>query len=287
MNFVSDLTEIIEKRLKAEGIDYDDNLMKKDSVVFLANYIEFMTRRISLQRRKVKLSKELQSCQDYITYESVLKNLVTLSESGGDITPYQTKRLRGFNKQDRLLSDWGIHHLHLGELQSGKRFSDRTSALLYAIFLEQITYFIAIMDHNSFSDIELLRIIESNWPSYLKAFELEGIIDLEFAPSSKEVKILREAGVAAFIKLPSGRILGPPGGGITTAGTSVRCMMEAQRTARLLWNAEAVVKQNDSDFREKLGIAADAPIRLIALESTCVIISGEGASIHLKIPIIS
>lgn len=276
MNLLDDLIEWQAEALRNEGVAFDESKMHKDPVVFLANCLEFDRRRISAQPRKVEYSRELQQSAAFSVHGNAIQILAARATAGETLTPFQTKLLGSFDKRDLLLSDWGIHHLHLGHLRPGALSCGRTSDLLFAVFEDGIAYFIDVMDHHAFSEKRLLEILDANWPEHTGRFVGQGIVGLEYEPTSEEIGELRKAGVNSLVSLRPGRVSGPPGGGVTTAGTSVRCMMEANRMGRLLSDAEDVVRSNETAIRMKLGIDDSVPLRLYAMLPDAVQIYGEG-----------
>ncbi|MGI8538640.1 MAG: hypothetical protein ACR2N0_02505 [Rubrobacteraceae bacterium] len=285
MDFVADLAGGLARKLSAAGLTYDEQLRRDDPVGFMAQYIEYQRRRISQRPRRVELSQELQSSPLLQKFAAAVCNLTELSRKGADLSPYQSKRIKFFNKRDMMLYDWKIQHLHLGEHKPGEKFAERTSELLFATFLTNAVYLIAIMDHDSFSEIELLEIVEANWPEYLDQFTLKGLTAVSPVPTSADVAMQREEGVQTVVTLKSGKILGPPGGGYSYARTSVSCMREAQLIARLLWNAEELVKAREEEIRVRLEISSEVQIRLAEYDPKYVAIIGEGGSKLLKLPV--
>ena len=285
MNLLADLIEGVQRTLTAEGVTFDAALGKTDPVHFLATYLEFDARRIETTPRTVRFSAELQGSPAWTTHQSALQRLAELCRTGQPLHPYQSKQIRTLEESDLLLADWNIQHLHLGEHVPGQAFADRTGPLLYATFLSDEAYFIAIMDHASFSEIGLLEVVNVNWPGYLERFTLKGVLGVSPVPSSDDVKQLRRAGVQTVIPLASGRVLAPPGGGYTTAGTSIAHVMKAQNIARLLRNAEQYVRQHDAEIRTELGLGPVDVIRLASLEPSHLVFMGDHSDRRYAVPI--
>jgi len=285
MKFLKDLVQIHATELNTAGVTFDESLLN-DPLVFLADYLEYKRRLITPQQRRVELSKEIQQSPHWSTHQKTIQHLIQLTETGQDLTPYQSTQIKIFkDKPDKLLSDWYIHHLHLGEHIPGKVFAERSNELLYATFLEDVAFFIQIMDHTSFPEVDLLNIIDVNWPQYMEQFEIMGIESATPVPTSADIKEIRKARVIVFPTLKSGRIIGPPGGGYTLAGTSTICMEDAMHTARFLRDTETYIKENEVELRKQLKIGVDIPIHLFELTSTHITIIGEGQEIAIRIPI--
>jgi hypothetical protein len=87
--------------------------------------------------------------------------------------------------------------------------------------------------------LDILDIIDENWPRLLDRVTLRGILDVtQCARTRDEVKAIRKANVISAFKLKSGRIIIPPGGGIATDGTSLEAVMAADGWANLLCEGE-------------------------------------------------
>ena len=91
---------------------------------------------------------------------------------------------------DRMLNDWGVHHLHLGDHIQRNGFIDRTKALLFCRFEQDDAYFVDILSHDYFFEQNLGVIMHENWPDMLRRHRLNGI---KGAPiTNAEISALRE-----------------------------------------------------------------------------------------------
>ena len=107
------------------------------------------------------LSPETTAAMDYII-EKIQKGL--------DITGHLSKQIFDPDKNDFLLNDWLIHHLHLSTTKADKtaKFYDRSKYLLFVGFNSYQAFIIDIRPHkeqNVFAKKELLEIIDNNWPA--------------------------------------------------------------------------------------------------------------------------
>src|SRR6185503_18659141 len=155
MDFFDDLIQGVQRTLTASGVGFDAKRAQTDPIVFLATYLEFEARKIDDAPRRVHVSKELQASPERTAHCVALDRLAELARTGQSLQPYQSKQIHSFERNDLLLADWNIHHLHLGEQLRGQAFATRTGPLLFATFLPDDAYFVAVMDHSSFSEIEL------------------------------------------------------------------------------------------------------------------------------------
>ncbi len=234
----------------------------RDPISFLAAYCQGRTRMLTPRPRRVELSQEVTSLLASSIHGPAIASLHALTTCGADLSPYLSKQIKSLTKADLLLIDWNIHHLHLGSVIPGDRFAARTGDLLFATFLDDVAYFIGVSDHTSFSEIDLLEVLDANWPAYLDRFKFASGGALSLQPISADVAALRKTGVQSVVTLASGHALFPPGGGYTVSGASLRCVRAAQAKVRDLERAEAWAHSHDADIRRVLGLSVSGPIRL-------------------------
>jgi hypothetical protein len=168
MDFFKDLARMVAVDLGRRGVKCEQKWIDKDPVFLYAHYLEFREKRIEPRPRKVLVSDVLRASQKWFEHEKALEALIRASERGDDLSRFQTKNTAAFRTPDFLLSDWGIHHLHLGRPGPGGSWSTRSPDLLFVKLLDPSEIcFIDIRDHDSFTDFELLDIIDKNWPDSL------------------------------------------------------------------------------------------------------------------------
>ena len=131
----------------------------------------------------------------------VAKKLMKMQRSSSltrkNISQYLTNHQNHLIFQDYLLNDWGIIHLHINPI--GKRHPATDGILLFVLVRENKAFFINIGNHNSFLDIELLRIIEKNWHNILDCYTVNGITPENL--SSKEMLDLRKNNIIYTINV--------------------------------------------------------------------------------------
>ena len=179
-------------------------------------YFGVCRRLISPEPRQVLKSKSF-SCPH--EHRNALARIEGIIESGGDIIPCLSRRIRDANYDDHLLNDWGIHHLHLGIRAEADGFMERTGPLLYCRFEEGSAYFIDVLPHDDFTSQKLLKTMHENWPDLLSHFRVNGIQGDQL--SDEEIKVLRKKNMNYCIEVEDGISYHPPGGGVTFAGTNV------------------------------------------------------------------
>lgn len=188
-------------------------------------------------KRNVHYSEEFYNNPNYKTYETAINKIALYFEQGLNIYPFLSKTVKNIylpNKRkdkdkDMLLNDWGIHHLHLGELKDGSEFVERTRDVLFCKITDTDVYFIGIFDHKkkeTFADIDILRILKNNWENFLEPYELKNVTSLvgakgeEIKLTSKDYIELRKDGSTTIYEV-DGKFYFSPTGGYATSCHSI------------------------------------------------------------------
>jgi hypothetical protein len=286
MKFLADLAHLAGVDLLQRGVAFRKKLLEEDPIVFYARYLEFLQRRIGQKPRRVLLSDILRSDDRRTRYCKSIDALSGAAERGEDLSQFQTKDIEHFTKPDLLLNDWGIHHLHLGAPRAAGSRSKRTEELLFVFLTANSEIcFVDIRDHHSFTEVELLEIINRNWPHLLADFHISHAKNLQPKMTADDRELLRKAGIVTFVELASGQIFAPPGGGVTTARSNINCMRRAQATARTLVEAEKVVQANADRIRAALEMDAQEEIRLIVYGGTFLVVGPADGRNGIQLPI--
>lgn len=227
-------------------------------------FFNIQTRRIHPRKRKAvwsdtlldkradkKIPENLQQAVDHIAH---------LSEGGEELNRFLSTRLADPQYHDRLLNDWGIHHLHLGGTQpTSNGFIPRSRELLYVFTQQDALYLLDILGHkDDFGDPHLVEVIHRNWPHLIDRFRFQGNERAPFttnphdAMSSEEIVQARKMGLQPLVPLSDGTMYGPFGGGISTCGLNLAV---AHRTSDLLSQIQTLQQEcveNRLQIRAKL-----------------------------------
>lgn len=208
-------------------------IKKLNTDKLLELYIYLQKRMITPIKRNVILSNELIY---KITHKEINNDLITVIniikmefENGIDVNPRLSKSLEQISFNDKLLNDWNIYHLHLSNHKNNKEyyFYDRTSQLLFIYLTNSTAYFLDICDEHKnnpviFSQQKLLKIIDDNWHDLLSKYCLNEIVSVDVKDDLNRA-IARDKNTFYFETI-NGKVYLPPGGGLTSAGTSQRCL---------------------------------------------------------------
>jgi hypothetical protein len=259
INFLADYKEIITQKLCSLGHPPKD---EQDLDTVLRRYLNLSLRIPRTIVWTVRQSKELANkiLPQEITLS--LQQLIEKAESGQDLKPHLSTQSDNPDYRDLMFYDWGIFHFHLGTNPHPKRqgFVERTGDLLFAIADPDTArmYLIDIHPHQGgFTNQDLLRIIDQNWPEIIEDYALQGVDESTYNASDSDIKRYREAGINPILQTPGDRFLRSMGGGITSAGNSSRIKTEADRIkTRVRKLEEWFIQQPDTiadDFNREYG----------------------------------
>lgn len=283
MNLFNDLMLIIQEYMDADSLVYDQKLIINNPKKIFLQYLEYRNRLISKIPRTVHYSKELLSSSELPMFKEAVDNLESLSKNGSNLAPYQSRRLYNLEFNDWLMNDWNIQHLHLGEHQLGERFCTSSESLLYAYFTTSDVYFIAILDHKAFTELELVEILDNNWPVIIDQHTATGIVDVQYHFNSENIHQLRKGGVTGILKLNSGKVLMPLGGGYSTARTSSKAFNEAASYSRLIGYGEEFIAKNEHHVFKTLSTSNTDSIHLVHLDIEKMILRSDDSNLKMMV----
>ena len=225
-----------------------------DEVELVRVYFGVCRRLVSPEPRQVFKSKNF-SCPP--EHRNALAKIEHMVESGSNVIPYLSDKIKNANYDDDLLNDWGIHHLHLGEKVKSNGFIKRTGPLLYCCFKKGFAYFIDVLSHDDFTSQKLIKTLHENWPDMLSQFRVNGVQGDQF--TDEEINVLRKKNINYCIEVEEGISYQPPGGGMTLSGSSVDARMQANQYVRWFRSVQQLIIENIEN------IAADALDKSIVL----------------------
>lgn len=209
----------------------------------LLTYGNWRSRYVHAHPRTAHLSSKLQASAELIEYKAAVDSIVAAINSGDDLTPHlsrgiktayvpeaeRDKRLHRQGDLDLLISDWGLHHLHLTTEMESDGFVKRTGDLLFAAFSDDGAYLIGIYPHGSWALKELIEILMREWPGNPVVMPSMSGVTLARPVSEKEHLELRKGGVATSVEVDGTVVM--PALGMTTAGTPVRVTLHTNQMA--------------------------------------------------------
>lgn len=134
-------------------------------------------------------------------------------EIGEDLTPNLSKLVNKIRYKDLMLSDWGIHHFHLGDKMEGS-FVNRDNSLLFALLKGDYFYVIGIYDHSSWLDRDIIEVIHRNWPKAIEDKIIQGVQESKDLSEEQQYKF-RKCSINLPITVNDGTTYYFMGGGLT------------------------------------------------------------------------
>ena len=250
IDFVRDAKELFKRRLEAMGV-----IIKHDDDPIISWYI-YRERIIPASRREVVKAKDF-SCPPLFTEK--LKRLETEIENGANLNSYLSRSIMNCSKDDLMLYDWGIYHLHISDKLDTRKpdgFMERSDLLLYALFDDDKAYFIKTINHkgqnNMWTKKECLDIINDNWPHLLESYIMKGVSKEQQYISDDERSALRKNHLNTFITLNNGVVIMPPNMGLVCDGSPFKAIYAADYLKKQLKDVQSSIMNDISDFRKKI-----------------------------------
>lgn len=240
--------------IKQKGItNTEQNYEQEYKEDMIYCYYNFEQRNIETKKRKIVYAKEFKCPAKYRHGLNILKKKIL---NGENLFPHLSRQILNPNKQDGILFDYGIYHLHLGTKmdKKNKKLIKGSKDILYCIFDEKYAYFLLIDEHGRWTDKKLVEIIKNNFPKFIEKYHCNGISNVEPDINDKQRGIFRKNGLNAFINLDGDYYLSP-GGGINTAGGSMDAVFKLHNTKRYLKKIEkqiqSIIMENAAEIQEK------------------------------------
>lgn len=211
-NFIQDWHDQLKDILVSTwGLDISS--VKDDDIPIV--YFNAAIRRIEPRPRAV-FESDCFSCPGELLpgWNLLKQNLI----KGDDITPNLSKLIDNAEEKDLMLSDWGIHHLHLGTELVGD-YIKRTGPLLFGYVTNDNFYAVNVYKHGAWTKSDIIEIIHRNWPELLASKKINAI-DIAISPTDQDRKVLRNKHINTMVKVSDGNVYAPPGGGVMSNGDS-------------------------------------------------------------------
>ena len=247
IDLVKDYEEMLNMNMISMGYDIKPNGYSS------TDYHKAMKKLISSVPRTIYYSEEF-SCPK--AYKEALSKLENSIKKGENLIPYMSKRVMdpGFN--DGLLNDWGIHHFHLNvKKEEDSIFIKRSDWLLLAYINEQSAYFIGVYPHRKphlWSHINLVEIMDKNWPEVIEKYKLEGFLKLDTKLDDKSYAKLRRSNLLTLVEVGEGKVYGMIGGGYASNGSSIEAVRTSDYWVNYLRKIEILIERELYNFKQQM-----------------------------------
>ncbi len=261
VDFKNDLKSMINADLSRAGIAVDPTLNLDD---LLMGYWNILRRTIAIKSRQVRVSTELSSkiAAGTVCNQS-FQNFKHKIEQGQNLNRHLSDRVKDFDnngrENDHLLNEWAIYHFHLGLVNHHRDpfFIERTSELLYTILGQDSIYCIDVGNHGNFSDVELLNIVDNNWPELLNYLPCEVANPITNSQRDELRRGLKQkngprigGNINSFVTLSNGKTCQGKGGGFATSGVSIDAVRRTDRDIEKLEVAESNLQRQWQELKE-------------------------------------
>ena len=220
IDLINDFAKIMRDELINYG--FSTQSIPNDIEEIMRVYCRVQKYRINSVKRSVLKAQNF----DTLGEDDGLKILEGKIQNGDDLNLHLTSRIADCTKRDRLLDDWGIYHMHLGDrIDSNTGRINRTKNILFCRVDDSNVYFIKVAPHGTnteepWYDKELLYIIHKNWPESIEFAKIKDVESTELQIETKEdIKALRNTGLTTMMDMNDGTVYMPPGGGLGGDGT--------------------------------------------------------------------
>ena len=138
------------------------------------HYFDAQRRRVALAPRTIRLADDFICPPEQDAGWKALQEKIV---KGEDINPHLSTRHASLFNSDGLLSEWSVHHFHLGTTPHPRHagFVSRTGPLVYALVTDQAFCAINVYTHQSFEDSNILESIHRNWPELISRYRAKGV----------------------------------------------------------------------------------------------------------------
>ncbi len=240
VNFFRDISKKYAKELVAFGCSVKG--LSDDEVVLA--YLNVQKRIIPDIPRKVLKAKGFTCPHECLVGLALLENRI---KAGHCLTPYLSRSVEEPFKNDSLLNDWNIYHLHLGVVRQRNGFIKRTGPLLFSCFDSENAYFLEINQHGGWSRQKMLEIVYENWPHLLT--RANGVTGS--CLSDSEVATLRKKNGNYIVDI-KGEAFFSAGGGVVASGLSAEVALGHAQLSRLLDSYQNSFVNNFEDIQKQI-----------------------------------
>ncbi len=178
LDFRADFRQIVEQILTKHAIAVDP-AEPYGQVIY--RYYANARRRLNVRPYAVVEATEL-ACPSQLT--SGYAELKSELERGIDVTSRLSRKTSKATYEDPLLNDWGIIHFHLG-LRDAQGKVPGTEVILFAFVRDDVVHCIGFFDHESWSKIDVLEILQRNWPQAVEHARAKGVTGYEWTDEDR------------------------------------------------------------------------------------------------------
>lgn len=274
-DYFEDLRQMLLGKLVSSGFSVDPTA---DVDTLLLLHLNVELRRIHPGPRSVHWSRELRAKEASLPphLRRAIDGIEKASVKGDDLNPYLSRQLvrdKDANFNDLQFNDWGMKHMHLGEVFEAPGVIKGTKELLFVVVRGDALYFIEVGKHGDWADDRLFTIVEVNWPQLLAHAVLDGVSD-GFTPTPEQRARMRKK----FVMLTTGaggKVYGPAGGGSVASGLNLQVRIQADLLLSRIQELQAAHRAQGDEIAAKLVQKTGAPLPELHLKVHSLGLDGE------------
>lgn len=222
-NFVADWISFLREELICSGAWSVTEITALDDRDVRDRYFDAcrLHRRIPATPRKLRVAEEFTCPEAHLAGWQSLRHEV---QTGTDINPRLSTRHASLSNPDGLLSEFGVHHFHLGTGQAPESptYVARTQELLFALVTDTDFCAINVYDHRSFGDQSVLDIIHRNWPELISRYRALGVTGGYWTADQR--RDLRRGNGNVLTTVADGTVYMPITGGVMMSGVNAEAV---------------------------------------------------------------
>jgi hypothetical protein len=219
LDFVRDWREHLKTELKASGYPSQG---VSDSDIPLC-YFNLLRRMVNPVPRTILKSREFTCPAPLLAGLALVESKIVRGEN---LQPHLSRKLLKPFFNDGMLNDWGIHHLHLGDVVEPDGFAKRSEPVLFVRFDESTAYLIDTRKHGAWTEQECLRILHRNWPASIQQYKREGLTGEQL--SDDTLKVVRSKNLNVALDVDGVAYMGM-GGGVVASGAAISVRVQIDR----------------------------------------------------------
>jgi hypothetical protein len=255
MDLFADAEKLTRDHLAQLGVNHA-NTSNFEDLLHLALNLELKS--VRPQPRTVFRSNEFSSKLAALPadLQTAAEGIIAKTNRGEDLAGHLSRASLDAGGSDGLLIDWALHHLHISthKTRPSDPFFARTGPVMFVFFTAESAYFTDIHPHgrDTWTRLELLTIIHKNWPDVLEPHRLKGVTGTTRTISDPGLLAKLRAGGVNHPVTIDGKVYFAPGGGVTSAGTSLKIGEAADAIMIELSEREAQLNALTADQRTKI-----------------------------------
>lgn len=221
----------------------------------IASYVEFVLAVPSSKPRSIVRAHDFICPEENINGLQILEDAILI---GSSLLPWLSKRYskEKFFAEDHLMHLYAVSHFHLGNKFEKENRIKRTKNLLYALVADDVVYELDVREHGKWSSQEWQDKLVSNWPDVFSRYMFPSQYRTLTSSSMTDEQLLQltAAGVTTVVRTSSG--LGMPiGGGVTSAKTSARAQVIADKIKYYCVDMEAAYLKRNGSKQDELNLS--------------------------------